>query len=70
MHEVGADQPAEDDWAFDGVLGGLGDTQQQECDQGDGDLEAHGISVMPMKWRIFRVCLTDRKNSSIAQRRL
>ena len=27
----------------DGALGGLGQAQQQEGDQGDGDLDAHGV---------------------------
>ena len=43
VHEIGAYQPGEGERAVDGLLDGLGETEQQEGDQGDGDLDAHGI---------------------------
>src|SRR5258708_34736098 len=43
VHEVGADQPGEDDRAWNGFLGGLGKAQQQEGDQCDRNLDAYGI---------------------------
>src|ERR687898_483000 len=33
VHQVGADQTGEGERAFDGVLGGLGETQQHEGDR-------------------------------------
>ena len=43
MHQIGADEAGEGERAFDGVLSGLGETQQHEGDQRHGDLEAHGV---------------------------
>ena len=43
VHEVGADQSGEGERAVDGSLSGLGQAQQQEGDEGDGDLDAHGV---------------------------
>src|SRR5260370_38833575 len=40
VHEVGADQPGEDDRAWNGFLGGLGKAQQQEGVQRDRNLDA------------------------------
>jgi len=60
--EVGAHEAGKGQGTLHGLLGGLGEAQEQESDQRDGDLDADG--------RIFRVCLTQRKNSSMAQRRL
>ena len=42
-HEVGADQSGEDDRARNGFLCGLGKAQQEEGDEGDGNLDADGI---------------------------
>jgi len=43
VHQVGADDAGEGERAFDGVLGGLGETQQHEGDQRHGDLDAYGV---------------------------
>src|SRR5690242_19577790 len=42
-HEVCSDQPGEGERAFDGTLSGVGQSQQQEGDEGDSDLDADGI---------------------------
>src|SRR5438093_904591 len=47
MHQVGADEAGEGERAGDGVLRGLGHAQQQKGDQGDGDLDLHGIFAGP-----------------------
>jgi hypothetical protein len=43
--------------------------QQQEGDQGDGDLDAHGILVGAEQTGDFEGLLDPGKNSSMAQRR-
>ena len=43
VHQVGADEAGEGERALHGFLSGLGETEEQEGDQGDGDLDAHGI---------------------------
>ena len=43
MHEIGADEAGEGERAAGEVLCGLSQAQQQEGDEGDGDLDAHGI---------------------------
>ena len=43
VHQVGANQSGEGERALDGFLIGLGEAEQQEGDQGDGDLDAHGV---------------------------
>ena len=69
VHEVCADEASEVERAAHGVLRRLGQAQQQEGDERDGDLDAHGVfAEMPMKCLILRVCLTQRKNNSICQR--
>jgi hypothetical protein len=43
MHQIGAHEPGEGEWAGDRVLRCLSHAQQQKGDQGDGDLDAHGV---------------------------
>ncbi|WP_405127736.1 hypothetical protein A4A59_004855 [Rhizobium leguminosarum] len=43
VHEVGTHQTGEGEWTLDGVLVGLRHAQEQEGDEGDGNLDAHGI---------------------------
>jgi hypothetical protein len=43
VHQIGADQTGEDERAVDDFLSGLRETQQQEGDEGNGNLDAHGI---------------------------
>src|SRR5713226_3601020 len=43
MHEVDADEAGEGERAGYGLLGGLGQSQDQEGDEGDGDLNTNGI---------------------------
>ena len=43
MHEIGADQSGESERAFDRFLVGLGEAQQQVCDERHGDLDAYGV---------------------------
>src|SRR5215208_7283622 len=47
VHEVGSDEAGEGEWAFDSFGGGVSEAQQQEGDEGDGDLDAHGIFGSP-----------------------
>ncbi len=42
-HQIELDQAGERQRACDGGLGFLGHAQQQECDQGGGDLGSHGV---------------------------
>ncbi len=69
MHEVGADQPGEDERASNGFLSGMGQAQQQKGDQGDGDLDAYSILGGADEACDRQVCLTQRKNSSMAHGR-
>ena len=69
MHEVATNQSGKDGLTWNRFLGGLGKAQQQESDQRDGNLDTHGILGGADKRVIFRICLTQRKNSSMAQRR-
>src|SRR5215208_5521738 len=43
VHQIGADEAGEGERARDRLLCRLGDAQQQEGDQGDGDLDPHGV---------------------------
>ena len=43
MHEVDADESCECTWAFDVLLICLCGTQEEECDQGDSDLDTQGV---------------------------
>src|SRR5205085_5582587 len=43
MHDVGADQPGEGQWAEADLAGVLDETQEEVGDQGAGDLDAHGV---------------------------
>jgi hypothetical protein len=43
VHQVEAHEAGEGERAGDRLLPGLSQTQQQEGDQGDGDLDAHGV---------------------------
>src|SRR6266853_5330088 len=43
VYQIGADKTGEGEWAGDGFLCGLSQLQQQEGDQGDGDLDADGV---------------------------
>ncbi len=43
MHQIGADETGEGEWAGDGFLCGLRHAQQQEGDQGNGDMDGDGI---------------------------
>src|SRR5436190_17987544 len=43
VHEVGADQPGEDDRTLNVFLSGLGQAQQQEGDECDRNLDAYGV---------------------------
>ena len=43
VHEVGAHEAGEGERGYDGFLRGLGEAEEQIGDQGDGDLDAHGI---------------------------
>src|SRR5271165_2855398 len=40
LHQVGFDQPGEGERALDDLVGVVSQAQQQEGDQGDGDLDA------------------------------
>ena len=70
MHQVGTDQAGKGERALDGVLCCLGQPQQQKGDQRDGDLDAHGIFGGGEKAPDLEGLLDQRKNSSMAQRRL
>src|SRR6266404_9172731 len=43
LHQVGPDEPREGERACNDFVGLMGETQQQESDQRDRDLNAHGI---------------------------
>src|SRR5260370_7341353 len=43
VHEIGADQSGKDERSVNAFLWGLGQTQQQEGDERDGNLDAYGI---------------------------
>ena len=43
MHEIICDQAGECKEALDAVLYSVSGAQEQECDQCDGDLDAHGV---------------------------
>src|SRR3972149_5060491 len=43
MHQIGANEPREGKWALDCVLGSLSETQQHEGNEGNGNLDAHGV---------------------------
>src|SRR5260370_16717967 len=43
VHEIGADQSGKDERSVNAFLCGLGQTQQQEGDERDGNLDAYGI---------------------------
>ncbi len=43
MHQVGADEAGEGERARDDLLSSVRETQQQECDERHGDLDADGI---------------------------
>jgi hypothetical protein len=43
VHKVCPDQSGEDNWTGNGFLNGLGQAQEQESDQGDGNLDTYGI---------------------------
>ena len=43
MHEIGAEEADESEEAGDAALGGMGHAQEHEGDEGDGDLNAHGV---------------------------
>ena len=70
VQQIGAHQAGEGKRAGDCALPGLGHAQQQKGDQRDGDLDAHGIFADPEKVADFEDLSDQRKNSSIAQRRL
>ena len=70
LHEVCSDEPGEGERALDDPVGIVGQAQQQKGDQRDRDLNANGVLEVPRKWLIFKVCLTHRKNNSMAHRRL
>ena len=70
VHQICAHEAGEYEEACDCGLRGVCQAQQQIDDEGDGDVGAHGtaFSERPTKWSILRVCLTQRKNSSMSQR--
>ena len=43
MHKIGAHEPGEGERALDAVLGRLGEAQEQKGDEGNSDLDVHGI---------------------------
>ena len=43
VHEIDADEAGEGERAFDGFGGLLSEPQDEEGDEGDGDLNAHGV---------------------------
>src|SRR6266702_1694977 len=43
VHEIGADEASEGERALNSFLPGLGEPEQQEGDESDGDLDADGI---------------------------
>ena len=43
VHEVDADETGEDERAPDDALSSLSQTQQQERDEGSGNLDAHSV---------------------------
>jgi hypothetical protein len=55
---------------LNGALQVLREAQEQKSDQRDGELNAHRVLLRPRKCWIFKVCLIQRKNRSICQRRL
>lgn len=70
VHQVGADEAGEGERTFDELLGGLGHPQQQEGDQGDGDLNADGVFAGAEEMADFQGLLDPAENNSMAQRRL
>jgi hypothetical protein len=44
VHEIGSHEPYEGERACHGLPRGLGEAQQHESDEGDGDLNADGVS--------------------------
>ena len=68
--QVGADQSGKGERAIERGLCRLGETEQWKRDQCDGDLDARGIFGGAEKAANLKVCLTQRKNNSIAQRPL
>ena len=43
MHDVGAHEPGEGESAVDSFVDAVSEAQDEESDQGDGDLSAHGV---------------------------
>jgi hypothetical protein len=43
VHEICAREPGELDWPAHSFLSGLGHSQDEKGDQGDGNLNAHGV---------------------------
>lgn len=57
LHQIGSDEPGEGEQALHGVLQGMGHAQEQERDQRDGDLNAHGILRCPEEVPNFEAVL-------------
>ena len=70
VHQIGAHQAGKAQRTGDGLLPGLGQAQQQKGDQRDGVWILTAFSLVPRKPVMRSTCLTQRKNNSIAQRRL
>jgi hypothetical protein len=70
MREIGANEPCESEWTFDGCLGRLGQAQQQIGDQGDGDLDVHGILVASREVANFQGLFDRSEEQFDGQRRL
>ena len=70
MHQVGADEPGEGERAADGVCVAWARRSSRKAIRATAIWMRTAFSEVPRKRLIFRVCLTQRKNSSIAQRRL
>lgn len=49
MHQIGAYQTGDGERALNGALGFLRQAQEQESDQRDGELNAHGVLAAPEK---------------------
>ena len=70
VHQIGAHQAREGEWAGNCVLRGLGQAQQQKGDQRDGDLDAHGVFAGAEKAADLEGLLDPAEEQLDAQRRL
>src|SRR3977135_2077052 len=70
MHEICSDESGEGKWARNDSVGIVRQAQQQKGDERNRNLNTNGVLGGPQEVADFKVCLTHRKNNSMAHRRL